>query len=208
VSRSTNVNVGIRLSADGRQLIGQARLSEEQMRKLGREFERTGRDAQSLNTNTESLAQGFTRLRGLLGALGVSLSVVGLQRLITSTTGALDEIGKLSRATGIATDDLQRLEFAASQTGVQFRTMTTGLQYFQRQLTENDQVAAFAESLDIRHLDTTEQLLAIAQQFEGITDPAERAALDEVGARIEFEPYLPGYSTTRLIERIRAAGEI
>jgi rfaE bifunctional protein nucleotidyltransferase chain/domain len=39
-------------------------------------------------------------------------------------------------------------------------------------------------------------------------DPTERAALDEVGARIEFEPYLPGYSTTRLIERIRAAGEI
>ena len=39
-------------------------------------------------------------------------------------------------------------------------------------------------------------------------DPGERAALEEVGARIEFMPFLPGFSTTQLIERIRAAGEI
>jgi D-glycero-beta-D-manno-heptose 1-phosphate adenylyltransferase len=39
-------------------------------------------------------------------------------------------------------------------------------------------------------------------------DPGERAALEEVGARIEFEPFLPGFSTTRLIECIRAAGEV
>ena len=39
-------------------------------------------------------------------------------------------------------------------------------------------------------------------------DPGERAALEENGARIEFMPFLPGFSTTQLIERIRAAGEI
>lgn len=39
-------------------------------------------------------------------------------------------------------------------------------------------------------------------------DPAERAALESVGARIEFMPYLPGFSTTALIAKIRAAGEI
>ena len=183
MARSTNVNVGIRLSADGRQLVGQARLSREEMRKLGMEFDQSGRrargfsrDSERAGRSTEALGQGVSRLRGLLGALGVSLSVVGLQRLITGTTQALDEIGKLSRSTGIATDDLQRLEFAASQTGVQFNTLTSGLQYFQRQLTENDQVREFAEALDIRHLETTDQLLAIAEQFEGITDPAERAA--------------------------------
>lgn len=36
----------------------------------------------------------------------------------------------------------------------------------------------------------------------------ERAALQEVGARIEFLPFLPGFSTTQLIARIKAAGEI
>jgi rfaE bifunctional protein nucleotidyltransferase chain/domain len=39
-------------------------------------------------------------------------------------------------------------------------------------------------------------------------DPGERAALQAVGARIEFLPFLPGFSTTQLIARIRAAGEV
>jgi len=36
----------------------------------------------------------------------------------------------------------------------------------------------------------------------------ERAALEECGARIEFLPFLPGFSTTQLIARIKAAGEV
>ncbi len=36
----------------------------------------------------------------------------------------------------------------------------------------------------------------------------ERAALQSIGARIDFLPFLPGFSTTQLIRRIQAAGEI
>lgn len=39
-------------------------------------------------------------------------------------------------------------------------------------------------------------------------NPEERGALEAAGARIEFLPFLPGFSTTNLIARIRAAGEI
>lgn len=39
-------------------------------------------------------------------------------------------------------------------------------------------------------------------------DPGERAALEEGGARIVFLPFLEGFSTTKLIARIRAAGEV
>jgi rfaE bifunctional protein nucleotidyltransferase chain/domain len=39
-------------------------------------------------------------------------------------------------------------------------------------------------------------------------NPEERGALETVGARIEFLPFLAGFSTTNLIARIRAAGEI
>jgi len=39
-------------------------------------------------------------------------------------------------------------------------------------------------------------------------DAGERGALEEAGAGIEFLPFLPGFSTTRLIARIKAAGEI
>jgi rfaE bifunctional protein nucleotidyltransferase chain/domain len=36
-------------------------------------------------------------------------------------------------------------------------------------------------------------------------DPAERAALEAVGARIRFLRFLPGFSTTALIARLKAA---
>ena len=39
-------------------------------------------------------------------------------------------------------------------------------------------------------------------------DAGERAALQAVGARVEFMPFLAGFSTTNLIARIKAAGEI
>lgn len=39
-------------------------------------------------------------------------------------------------------------------------------------------------------------------------DPDERRALEQVGAQIDFMPYLPGFSTTNLIAKIKAAGEV
>ncbi|HEX2101033.1 MAG TPA: adenylyltransferase/cytidyltransferase family protein [Candidatus Synoicihabitans sp.] len=39
-------------------------------------------------------------------------------------------------------------------------------------------------------------------------DPGERAALEAAGAKIEFLPFLPGFSTTNLIAKIRAAGDV
>jgi rfaE bifunctional protein nucleotidyltransferase chain/domain len=39
-------------------------------------------------------------------------------------------------------------------------------------------------------------------------DSGERRALEAAGARIEFLPFLPGFSTTNLIARIKAAGEV
>ena len=39
-------------------------------------------------------------------------------------------------------------------------------------------------------------------------NPEERGALQDVGARIEFLPFLEGFSTTKLIARIKAAGEV
>ena len=39
-------------------------------------------------------------------------------------------------------------------------------------------------------------------------DAGERGALEKVGAKIEFLPFLPGFSTTQLIAKIKMAGEI
>jgi rfaE bifunctional protein nucleotidyltransferase chain/domain len=39
-------------------------------------------------------------------------------------------------------------------------------------------------------------------------DPSERAALEEAGTRIVFLPFLRGFSTTKLVRRISAAGSV
>lgn len=39
-------------------------------------------------------------------------------------------------------------------------------------------------------------------------DAGERTALSEIGAKIVFMPFLPGFSTTALIAKIKAAGAI
>lgn len=39
-------------------------------------------------------------------------------------------------------------------------------------------------------------------------DPAERAALEKAGSKIVFLPFLRGFSTTRLVRRIKAAGSV
>jgi D-glycero-beta-D-manno-heptose 1-phosphate adenylyltransferase len=39
-------------------------------------------------------------------------------------------------------------------------------------------------------------------------DPAERSALEKMFVEIRFLPFLPGFSTTELIAKIKAAGEI
>lgn len=39
-------------------------------------------------------------------------------------------------------------------------------------------------------------------------DQSERRELEQAGARIDFMPFLAGFSTTNLIAKIRAAGEI
>lgn len=39
-------------------------------------------------------------------------------------------------------------------------------------------------------------------------NPEERAALEEAGTKISFVPFLAGFSTTSLIAKIKAAGEV
>jgi rfaE bifunctional protein nucleotidyltransferase chain/domain len=39
-------------------------------------------------------------------------------------------------------------------------------------------------------------------------DPGERAALEKAGSKVVFLPFLKGFSTTRLVRRIAAAGSV
>jgi D-glycero-beta-D-manno-heptose 1-phosphate adenylyltransferase len=73
-----------------------------------------------------------------------------------------------------------------------------------------DAVTIFAEprlTAEIRALQPDVYCKAGDYTLEKL-NPEERGALVDVGAQIEFLPYLSGFSTTDLIARIKAAGEI
>ena len=42
----------------------------------------------------------------------------------------------------------------------------------------------------------------------GSLDPSERAALEKSGSKVAFLPFLRGFSTTKLIQRIKRAGSV
>ena len=132
----------------------------------------TGDDSNLQRTLTRS-----TLVIAKWGAAAATAAAAVAGQLVRSTTTALDRIDKLSISTGIATDELQKLEFAASQTGVSFDRVTNAVSYLQRQMVQNEQVKAFADALDLREMDTPAQLRTIADMFAGITDPAERSAV-------------------------------
>lgn len=60
-----------------------------------------------------------------------------------------------------------------------------------------DEIRAFEPDVYVKAGDYTLETL----------DRSEREALEEVGAQISFLPFLDGYSTTNLIEKIRSLGK-
>lgn len=114
------------------------------------------------------------------------VSVGALASLATQAFNAADAIGDAAARAGVAVDSLSRLAFAASQSDVEFSTLTIGVKNLQRSLVEatagtGDAAAAFKRigvtAADLRGLKLEQQLGKIADGFKGVLDPAERTAL-------------------------------
>jgi rfaE bifunctional protein nucleotidyltransferase chain/domain len=78
------------------------------------------------------------------------------------------------------------------------------------QLRAVDGVVIFRRKRLVREIEAlSPDIYCKAGDYSAATlDPGERRALERAGAEIRFIPYLAGFSTTRLIERIRAAGGV
>jgi len=70
-----------------------------------------------------TLKSGFA-LAGV--TLGLEAAIAGLKTMVTETMETGVELGKLHQQTGISTEDLSVLRFAAAQSGVEFESLTRG----------------------------------------------------------------------------------
>lgn len=97
-----------------------------------------------------------------------------------------EEILEAARKATVAVDVMSALAYAASQSGVSIQELSQGLKFMQRNLfhaamgsdTARDAFRRAKISMDaMKLMGPAEQLLAIAQAFEHIQDPAKRAGL-------------------------------
>ena len=87
--------------------------------------DKTKRAFSAVQRSVSGLSKSFGSLKGsIAGLLGVA-ALGGLSKSLLTTA---DRIDKVSQQTGVATDDLQKFQFAASQSGVSTEGLNKSLQ--------------------------------------------------------------------------------
>jgi hypothetical protein len=103
-----------------------------------------------------------------------------------SAFAAADATADAAERAGIAVESFSRLQFAASQTDVEMQALTSGIQKFQVTLSKASTgskeaattLARFGVSAQsLGKLKIEDQIAAIANAFQGVTDPADRTRL-------------------------------
>ncbi len=156
-------------------------------------FKRFGATVRDVTRRTvagiKKMGAALSKFKGPIIAVGVAAvaAAVGIFKFVDSQTAALDALNKLNAAIGTEIEDLQRLTFAASQSGVGQETLSTALKKLNQNLLDigkgGGKIAGEAlEELglsfeDISKLEASEQLGLIGDALNGVEDEARRSAL-------------------------------
>lgn len=156
-------------------------LSLAQAARLRARIRRSGRKLVLTNGAFDLLHPGHLHFLQNAGKLGELVVALNSDRSVRALKGpARPILGERERAYALA-------QFEAVKAVVIFRS---------KRLTR--EIRALKPDVYVKAGDYTLETL----------DPGERAELEAAGARIRFLPFLPGFSTTQLIARIRAAGTL
>lgn len=134
-----------------------------------------------------SLATGLGKLFGFLGIGGAGIAG-GLVAVATSAATAADEMGKLSQRTGISTESLSRLMYAASLSDATNADLEMGFKGLSERMQDaakggKDSSAMFkALGISIKNADGSlrgvdEVFYDLAERFKTMPDGAEKTAL-------------------------------
>lgn len=155
---------------------------------------KSGKDVTTFNKNaskefdktTKSVGGLTTGMKKLGIAIAGALSVGALKTYFTQLSAVVDEQAKFADRIGITFEELQRLEFAASQTGVSVNSLRTGLQRMTRRISEAAQGTGTAkdaleelglEAEALNKLAPEDQFKAIADSFEDVAEQSDKVRL-------------------------------
>lgn len=132
---------------------------------------------------TSVLGGNLQRLGPLLGTLGIGLSAASIVTFGKQILADADAVQKLSDKTGIGVEAVQRLKYAAEQSGNTFEQVTSAVSQMQNRLAEGDKSAVGALNQlglsfeTLRALSPDQQFIEIAREIAAIEDPMERTRL-------------------------------
>ncbi len=155
----------LELSTDGKQLDAGLADVPKKVKKAGDAAKDAGGD--------------FEKFNGLLEKLGIGLSIGAVVEFGKSILDLADNIVKVSDRTGLTTDEVQRLQFIAEQSGNTIDDLTGAVSKLQVRLSDGT-ARKGVEDLGlnfekIRNLRPADALAEIAQKIGAIENPALRA---------------------------------
>jgi hypothetical protein len=131
---------------------------------------------------------GLTSKLKILGPAAIAAGGAFAIGMVKSIANTADELSKLSARTGVAVEDLSRLQYAADMSGVSSETLTASIDRLSRGMSEaatgtGATAEAFrAMGVSVKNQDGTlrsqrEVIEDIADRFAGYSDGAEKSAL-------------------------------
>lgn len=159
-----------------------------------------GKAAHVAERNAKRMEDAFAKVGTAFAALGGVAALAGIERMVSGTAQAADELSKLSQRTGVAVEGLSALKFAAELNDASLGDLERGLKGLSNKMLDAakggaEASAAFsAIGVDIRdaggNLRAVDDVFGdIADAFAGMEDGAAKAALanklmEESGLRL------------------------
>jgi len=160
---------------------------------------RAGRAYVEIATSDNKLVRGLKRASARLKAFGagvrsIGLRVAGMGAAVTAPLAAMtrqfasagDDLNKMSLRTGMSTEALSTLGFAAEQSGANLQTLESGVRRMQASIfdaaqgskTAVDALDALGASVsDLQGLSPEQQFKTLAERLSQVEDPTTKAAL-------------------------------
>jgi len=135
--------------------------------------DKTQKAFNSIKRSFSDLSGSATSFSGLMGGLGVGLSVAGLSAFVKSNIDALDSLNDLSKSTGIAVEQLSGLSLASQQSGSDLDSVAASINKLSVNIGKDTEKF---RALGITAKDPLEAFKQLSDVFVKIEDPQLRAA--------------------------------
>ena len=154
-------------------------------RSAGNSLDKYNKKLERTTSKTNALAGSMGKLGGAVAGLVGIGAITALSRKVL-TLG--DRLQKVSLQTGLAVEELEILQFAASQSGVGTEALNKSMQKFSRTIGDADQgIKESSDAFDLLGIsitandgklkDSSTLFLEVAEAIKGIEEPARRSAI-------------------------------